>query len=113
MTYALGNILKHLPRGKWERFVVLESTSNTYEVTEAKVTTRDKEIKITNEYSINNVSDLKQSFFPVDMFVMALDSRHATTIESTIPLKRAFSSDAIRRLTLATLCKPRNCLSLL
>jgi len=100
---ALQNKISGLLRGKWERFIIIERVHNVLDVTEAKVNSRDKEIRILKSYTVEDFGLLKKPFRLVDKLILALDSHSATTVESVIRLKRPEPQEPINEGELDTL----------
>jgi hypothetical protein len=72
----------------WERSLVIEETANHFEVFYTKLYLSSKKIVFLKRKKVKGLEELRRPLFLLDKLIFALDSHHATTIESVIRLKR-------------------------
>ncbi len=88
MFHWLFKIAKRIFNIRDQFCLVLEQFDNHVEATYAKINNYSKKITLVRRKKLNNFSALKKPLAFLDRFVLALDPRHATTLESVVRLKR-------------------------
>ncbi|MFA6365205.1 MAG: hypothetical protein WCW78_02275 [Candidatus Paceibacterota bacterium] len=78
--------------------LLVEQINGVYKVSRAYDAESNRPARIVKQKIVRNLSELKPSLFGIRTFgsvILALDSHHATTIESAVKLVRASPHDAI------------------
>jgi len=89
------NLISNLFKNKREHSLVIEEIGNHFEVTYARIDAAGKEIFIRKRKKTKNLNRLKKPFFLLDKLVLALGSSRATTIESSVYLRRSKPNEII------------------
>jgi len=75
--------------------LVVEQFDDHLEAVYARVNNHKKKIKLVKRRKIKNFDKLRKPLAFIDRLVVALDSRHATTLESVVRLKRSKPQEII------------------
>jgi len=75
--------------------LVVEQFDDHLEAVYARVNNHKKRIKLVKRRKIKNFDKLRKPLAFIDRLVVALDSRHATTLESVVRLKRSKPQEII------------------
>ncbi|MEK7464166.1 MAG: hypothetical protein AAB617_00080 [Patescibacteria group bacterium] len=91
----LLNVFSHLFDSKSEHYFIVEELDNGIETTEAKIENESRKITLNKQEALVSLADLKRPFVPINNLVLALSTKNATTIQSSINLRRANNDEPI------------------